>query len=106
MSVPSGCSLRDHAPQHVRLRQQNIVIGAEAWPFPIPIVKAGEGWHFDTDAGIHEIVKRRIGENELTVIPLMNAYFDAQFAYAGKTRDDSGVLKFARKFHSRSRSES
>jgi hypothetical protein len=77
-----------------------MVIGAEAWPFPIPIVKAGEGWQFDTDAGIHEIVKRRIGENELTVIPLMSAYFDAQFAYAGKSRDDSGVLKFARKFHS------
>ncbi|MGL5016776.1 MAG: DUF2950 domain-containing protein [Luteolibacter sp.] len=77
-----------------------MVIGAEAWPFPVPIVKTDKGWHFDSDTGIEEIVNRRIGENELAVIEQMLAYIDAQFAYAGADRDQSGVLKFARKFHS------
>lgn len=75
-----------------------MVIGAEAWPFPIPIVKTDKGWHFDTDNGIGEIVKRRIGENELTVIAAMKSYLDAQRLYAAAPRDDSKIRQFARKF--------
>ncbi len=77
-----------------------MVIGAEAWPFPIPIVKTDKGWHFDTDTGIQEIVKRRIGENELTVIDAMRAYPDAQRQYAAVPRDGTTVRQFARKFQS------
>jgi hypothetical protein len=77
-----------------------MVIGAEAWPFPIPIVKTDKGWHFDTDTGIGEIIKRRIGENELTVIDAMRAYADAQRRYAAVPRDGSKVRQFARKFQS------
>ncbi len=77
-----------------------LVIGAEAWPFPIPLVKTDKGWYFDTDTGIQEVVKRRIGENELTVIDAMQAYVQAQSAYAKEGRDGSNVLEFARKFHS------
>jgi hypothetical protein len=77
-----------------------MVIGAEAWPFPVPLVKSDKGWHFDSDTGIQEIIKRRIGENELTVIDAMNAYVEAQLAYAKQARDDSKVQQFARKFQS------
>jgi len=28
-----------------------IVIGANDWPFPIPLVKKGETWFFDTKKG-------------------------------------------------------
>jgi len=28
-----------------------IIVGNDNWPFPIPIVKRGEGWVFDTKAG-------------------------------------------------------
>jgi hypothetical protein len=77
-----------------------MVIGAEAWPFPIPLVKTDKGWYFDTGTGIQEVVKRRIGENELTVIDAMHAYVQAQAAYAKERRDGSQVLEFARKFHS------
>jgi hypothetical protein len=77
-----------------------MVIGAEAWPFPVPIVKTDKGWHFDSDTGIEEIVKRRIGENELSAIATMRAYVDAQREYASVSRDDSKVRQFARKFQS------
>ena len=75
-----------------------MVIGAEAWPFPVPLVKTDKGWHFDSDTGIEEIVKRRIGENELTVIDSMKAYLAAQAAYAAEPRDGGKVRQFARKF--------
>ena len=55
-----------------------MVVGFEAWPFPIPIVKADAGWRFDTDAGVEEVVKRRIGENELSAIAALRAYVEAQ----------------------------
>jgi len=77
-----------------------MVIGAEAWPFPVPIVKTDKGWQFDSDTGIQEIVKRRIGENELTVIGAMRAYLDAQRQYAAAPRDGTEVRQFARKFQS------
>ena len=45
-----------------------MVVGYEAWPFPIPLVKTDAGWRFNTEAGFEEVLKRRIGENELTAI--------------------------------------
>jgi len=45
-----------------------LYIGAENWPFPIPLVEADGRWHFDSDAGSQEILARTIGENEATAI--------------------------------------
>jgi hypothetical protein len=45
-----------------------LYIGAENWPFPIPIVEKNGAWRFDVEAGQQEVRFRRIGENELTVI--------------------------------------
>ena len=78
----------------------SIVVGYEAWPFPIPLVKTDAGWHFDTDAGIQELLKRRIGENELTAIATLRAYVNAQRLYAAEPRDGTDVRQFARKFQS------
>jgi Protein of unknown function (DUF2950) len=50
-----------------------LYIGAENWPFPIPLVSRNGAWRFDSDAGMHEIRYRRIGENELTAIALCQA---------------------------------
>ena len=47
---------------------QTLIIGDDDWPFPIPLVnKAGE-WQFDTGAGLDEILRRRVGRNELSAI--------------------------------------
>jgi hypothetical protein len=45
-----------------------LFIGAENWPFPVPLVSKDEKWRFDVDAGVEEVMFRRIGENETTVI--------------------------------------
>jgi Protein of unknown function (DUF2950) len=50
-----------------------LYIGAENWPFPIPLVSRNGAWRFDSDAGMHEIRYRRIGENELTAIAICQA---------------------------------
>ena len=71
--------------------------GSEDWPFPIPIVKKGETWVFDTKAGKDEILNRRIGRNELDTIAVMHAYVDAQREYVSKDRDGNGDIEFAQK---------
>ena len=49
---------------------ETLYIGAENWPFPIPLVKVNGAWHFDSVAGLKEVLFRRIGENELTAIAI------------------------------------
>ena len=73
-------------------------IGRKLWPFPFPLLKGEDGkWAFDTEAGLEEIVNRRIGENELEAIATMRAYVEAQNDYASEDRDDDGVEEFAQK---------
>ena len=76
-------------------------VGDDDWPFPIPIVKKGENWFFDTEAGKHEILHRRIGKNELDTIRVCLAYVDAQREYARTDWDENGLLEYARTFASR-----
>jgi hypothetical protein len=52
-------------------------VGAENWPFPIPLVSRNRRWRFDTDAGMPAITFRRTGENELTAIALSRALLGA-----------------------------
>jgi hypothetical protein len=75
-----------------------IVIGKNDWPFPIPLVKKGGTWFFDTDKGREEILNRRIGENELSTIQTMLAIVDAQREYARKAIGSDGIPQYARKF--------
>jgi hypothetical protein len=77
-----------------------LVVGNREWPFPIPIVKKGETWVFDTMAGKEEILNRRIGRNELNTIQTCLAYVDAQREYAMKDRDSDKLLEYAQKFWS------
>jgi Protein of unknown function (DUF2950) len=59
-----------------------LVIGDDGWPFPIPIVRSRDKWSFDTKAGLDEILRRRIGRNELAAIQVALAYVQAQNEYA------------------------
>lgn len=77
-----------------------MVIGREAWPMPIPIVKTDKGWLFDVAEGADEIIARRIGANELAAIDNLNAYVDAQVQYASVDRDGDVVLEYAQKINS------
>jgi hypothetical protein len=77
-----------------------IVIGEKDWPFPVPLVKKGDQWVFDTQAGREEILNRRVGENELSTVQTLLAVVDAQREYAMKDRDNDGLREYARKFGS------
>jgi hypothetical protein len=77
--------------------QAVLVIGPDAWPFPIPLARSGADWRFYTAQGIEEIVNRRVGRDELNAISVCRIYLWAQRQYASKIRDASGVRKFAQR---------
>ena len=79
-----------------------LIIGSEAWPFPILIVTENGKWRFDTEAGMEEILNRRIGANELSAIDVMHEYVEAQTRYASADRDGDNVLEYAQRINSTS----
>jgi hypothetical protein len=80
--------------------KQELVIGDEHWPFPVPLAKVRGGWQFDTDAGADEIISRRIGRNELRVIDVCRDYVATQKAYASQPRDGKLAGLYAQQFRS------
>ncbi len=83
----------------VRISDTFVVLelGEDLWPFPIPIVKQDGKWFFDTEVGKDELLNRRIGNNELAIIPVMRAYVEAQREYASIDRDGDEVLEYAQR---------
>jgi len=72
-------------------------VGNDDWPLPIPLVKKGGKWSFDTKAGREEILFRRIGANELDAIEICRGYVDAQEAYALEKHDSAEVNQYAQR---------
>ncbi|MFO1475555.1 MAG: DUF2950 domain-containing protein [Verrucomicrobiota bacterium] len=81
----------------------NVVLelGRDLWPFPIPLVRLGDQWHFDTEAGKEELLNRRIGQNELQTIEVMRQYVQAQKEYSAEDHKGNDVLEFAQRLRSR-----
>lgn len=107
-SVESGDPLADRAAaqafvaayeQKHTLQQDgntvHVVVGSNEFPFAFPLVKTGDRWHFDSEAGREELLARRIGQNELDAIKVLQAVVDAQREYASEDRDGDGVLAYA-----------
>ena len=67
--------------------QVTLLVGANDWPSPIPLVQDGAGWRFDTARGKEEILDRRIGRNELSAMQVCLAYVDAQREYYARDPD-------------------
>jgi hypothetical protein len=76
-----------------------LYVGADDFPFPIPLVPDGPRWFWDTDAGDDEILFRRVGRNELATIQVCLAYVDAQREYYSRDRG-TGLLEFAQRLES------
>lgn len=74
-----------------------LIVGEEDWPFPVPIVKVGRSWFFDTKAGRQELLFRRIGGNELDAIQICRGYVDAQHEYALQKREGYDVNQYAQR---------
>lgn len=77
-----------------------LTIGAEDWPFPVPILRSNGKWRFDTTQGRVEMRARRIGANELDAIEICAGYVDAQQAYSTKARDEHEMLEYAQQIKS------
>ena len=90
--------------RHMALEQQDdstyrILVGNDEWPAPIPIVKRDDKWVFDTQAGLNEILDRRVGNNELSAIATSRAYVLAQWEYfVNAYGNNDGLASYAQKF--------
>ena len=74
-----------------------LIVGNDDFPLPVPIVQKGGKWYFDSKAGREEVLRRRIGANELDAITICRGFDDAQQEYARTIHDNSGVNQYAQK---------
>jgi len=65
-----------------------LVVGAENWPFPIPLANNHGAWYFDTAAGRDEIIFRRVGKNELSAMDACRELVEAQKQYFARPPRD------------------
>ena len=72
-------------------------VGAQEWPFPVPVIRKDGRWRLDSASGRIEILARRIGRNELNAMEVCRGYAEAQMEYAAGARDGDRVLKYAQK---------
>lgn len=72
-----------------------LILGREAWPYPIPMVKRAGTWRFDVEAGAQQIIDRRIGRDEMQAIKTAQAYVQAQRDYAARTAAGGGRREYA-----------
>lgn len=92
---------KQHAIEREGDGTQTLVLGDDDWPFPIPIAYRDGGWRFDTEAGVDEILRRRIGRNELSAIEVNRAYVQAQQDYAALDPTGLGRRAYAQRIVSR-----
>jgi DUF2950 family protein len=74
-----------------------LTVGPSDWPLPIPIVKHDNQWYFDAAAGREEVLRRRIGRNELDAIQVCHGYVEAQRQYALTKHDGAVVNQYAQR---------
>jgi Protein of unknown function (DUF2950) len=90
-----------HAKEKLVLRHDSddyitLVVGKDAWPMPVPIVRDGDQWKFDAEAGADEMFARRIGNDELGAIAALEAFVKAQREYAGRLKAAGKPVHYAR----------
>lgn len=87
-----------HRWERLRSGQLVLALGAENDPFPFKLTKNSAGrWYFDVNSAKGEVLARRIGQNELTTIDVLNAIVDAQAEYFDDVRDGSQTHQYAQK---------
>jgi hypothetical protein len=74
-----------------------VIVGSEDWPMPIPLVENAGAWHFDSAAGKHEILMRRIGRNELDAIEVCQGFVEAEEEYASEPRGGAKSPQYAQR---------
>jgi len=88
-----------HRWREIKVGGEMLYLGADNFPFPIPLGKNSSGqWVFDTAAGKDEILARRIGKDELTAIAACSAVAAAQQTYFSQSHDGDKTKQYAQKF--------
>jgi hypothetical protein len=88
-----------HRWREIKVGGELLYVGADNFPFPIPLGKNPSGqWVFDTAAGKDEILARRIGKDELTAIAACSAVAAAQKTYFSQSHDGDKTKQYAQKF--------
>jgi hypothetical protein len=77
-----------------------LYIGAENWPFPIPLASKNGAWYFDSKTGVEEIKFRRIGENEATAIAVCEEFAMAKNEADTKATSEDPITRFAQSLSS------
>ena len=110
--VESGDTVRDRndamafaaeakTQQHLELDSTKtkavLTVGNGSWPVPMPIVNRDGKWSFDAATGHDEILRRRIGRNELDAIDVCYGYVEAQRQYALVKHDGARVNQYAQR---------
>ena len=72
-----------------------LYVGAENWPFPIPLVSKNGAWYFDSETGKREVLFRRIGENEAAAIQVCHALIAAMKQPETKAAPDDPTSQYA-----------
>jgi hypothetical protein len=78
-----------------------LIVGKDEWPFPLPLVREHDRWRFDTRAGAEEILNRRVGRNEMTVMQICRAYVAAQREYFAMRLGPGDIAEYAQHFTSK-----
>jgi hypothetical protein len=84
-------------PDPIHLERFLVYVGNRSWPLPIPIIKEGDSYRFDTSGAKADILARRIGRNELDAIELLRSFVQAQIDYAYSDLNSSGMRDYAQK---------
>ena len=75
-----------------------LYVGAENWPFPVPLTSKAGAWYFDAVAGKEEVLFRRIGENEATAVEACHALVLSRQGHSTTTAADDPVIEYAQTF--------
>jgi Protein of unknown function (DUF2950) len=74
-----------------------LYIGAENWPFPVPLVSKSGEWYFDSARGKQEILFRRIGENETNAIAVCEQFAVARNKGSAKPASEDPLTQFVQR---------
>ncbi len=98
----SQLASRKHRVEHSSMDSTAAVllVGDDDWPFPVPIVRTRQQWHFDPVLGSFEMRARRIGADELDAIEICMGYVGAQESYAEKMHSATALPAYAQKIMS------
>jgi hypothetical protein len=72
-----------------------LYVGAENWPFPVPLASKSGVWYFDSQAGKQEIMYRRIGEDELAAMEVMDRFAADKKQPGTKAAENDPLFKYA-----------